>query len=597
MTNSFRLGGLALILLGWHLVGFSQIDSSEIQDSSIVSTSYEQLLEQISLDDGSPNLDDVITPHRSNAETTISIRSRIVQSLQQSNGYTGSTYLGSRIKSYQRLKFTQGEHFSAGILFEKDPGEQRLNDFSSMNVTISKMGPADKLVLGDYVIETGQGLALWRGYDFSKGADIVTPGKRDARILVPYISADENAFFRGIAGQVRLGAVQAVIFYSKRSRTASVDTNQHITSFTTSGYFRTSHEQERRDNVSERITGFRAAYHFSDRNMIGVTSYGAVFSNSLLVDNGRKFSGSNYAITSVDYNYGYDAATFFGEWAHTGTTIGGLSGIALTPADAIDVIAVFRDYPYQFTSLHGLGFGERSITSNETGLYIGMHMKANRWLKVNTYYDQYRFPQPTPGVVFPSKGNDFLIQTEWKIAPRSELTIRYQRKISEERFSLTNQNGFQNNVNDLQRTQHIRCNIDYRLNPYVKLRSRIERIYFNANLSQRNEKGMIGFQDFSIKQTERLWWNVRFIFFQTESFDSRIYEYENDLEGVFSLPGLYGRGVRWYVLARYKLAGRLELSLKYADLIRDDVKRLGTGLDELPTNHDNRFGLQIDFSL
>src|SRR5437762_3292405 len=121
------------------------------------------------------------------------------------------------------------------------------------------MGPAEKVVLGDYVIETGQDLTLWRGYDFSKGADVLTPGKREARTLVTYVSADENAFFRGVAAQFQIGSIDAVIFYSKRLRTASVDTNQNITSFNTSGYFRTAHEQDRRDNVSEKIVGVRGA--------------------------------------------------------------------------------------------------------------------------------------------------------------------------------------------------------------------------------------------------------------------------------------------------------------------------------------------------
>ena len=105
------------------------------------------------------------------------------------------------------------------------------------------------------------------------------------------------------------------------------------------------------------------------------------------------------------------------------------------------------------------------------------------------------------------------------------------------------------------------------------------------------------YQDVNLRSSEKLWLDFRIIFFQTDSYDSRLYEYENDLRGVLSLPALYGRGVRWYALVRYELADRLELSAKYSDLIRDDVKRIGTGLDELPTNHDNRIGVQIDFSL
>ena len=87
---------------------------------------------------------------------------------------------------------------------------------------------------------------------------------------------------------------------------------------------------------------------------------------------------------------------------------------------------------------------------------------------------------------------------------------------------------------------------------------------------------------------------MRVVYFKTDSYESGIAEYENDMPGVLSLPVLYGTGIRWYCVITYQLAGLLNLSAKYSDMIRDDVRRVGTGLDELPTNHDNRIGVQMD---
>ena len=70
-----------------------------------------------------------------------------------------------------------------------------------------------------------------------------------------------------------------------------------------------------------------------------------------------------------------------------------------------------------------------------------------------------------------------------------------------------------------------------------------------------------------------------------------------DLEGVLALPLVYGAGIRWYALLRYSPFRTVELSVKYSSLIRDDVRTLGSGPDQLPTNRDDRFGIQLDFRL
>jgi hypothetical protein len=85
------------------------------------------------------------------------------------------------------------------------------------------------------------------------------------------------------------------------------------------------------------------------------------------------------------------------------------------------------------------------------------------------------------------------------------------------------------------------------------------------------------------------------VFFDTESYDSRVYAYENDLRGAFSNPSLYGRGRRWYVLVRSSLIdGVLTLSCKYAATQKDGARTISSGDAEIAGDLDDRFGLQID---
>ena len=88
----------------------------------------------------------------------------------------------------------------------------------------------------------------------------------------------------------------------------------------------------------------------------------------------------------------------------------------------------------------------------------------------------------------------------------------------------------------------------------------------------------------------------RIIFFQTDSFSSRIYEFENDLIGVMKNQPLWGDGIKWYLLIRYTPLKNLYISAKYSELYKPNEKFLGSGNNLIEGNLDNKISLQIDYS-
>ena len=68
-------------------------------------------------------------------------------------------------------------------------------------------------------------------------------------------------------------------------------------------------------------------------------------------------------------------------------------------------------------------------------------------------------------------------------------------------------------------------------------------------------------------------------FFESDSFDSRLFQYENDLPGVLTNRALFGRGNRWYLLVKYQPLKKFAAYLKYSETYRDDVDVIGTGAD------------------
>lgn len=111
------------------------------------------------------------------------------------------------------------------------------------------------------------------------------------------------------------------------------------------------------------------------------------------------------------------------------------------------------------------------------------------------------------------------------------------------------------------------------------------------------ENGFLIYQDVKLKLDEKLFLSSRYIFFQTDSYNSRIYEFENDLSGVFSNNALFGEGFRFYFLIQYKIFHNVNLSIKYSDTFKPNETSLGSSYSEIIGNVDNKLSLQFDLTL
>ncbi len=77
-------------------------------------------------------------------------------------------------------------------------------------------------------------------------------------------------------------------------------------------------------------------------------------------------------------------------------------------------------------------------------------------------------------------------------------------------------------------------------------------------------KGVLLFEDinYRLRHIPLSFW-LRYCIFSTDDYDSRIYTWENDMLYSFSIPAMYGKGSRFYLMAGWKLSDRAELRFKY----------------------------------
>ncbi|MFO7526807.1 MAG: helix-hairpin-helix domain-containing protein [Ignavibacteriaceae bacterium] len=529
-----------------------------------------------------PNLSDI----------RINLRSRTTNDLQSRRGFIENRYAGSKIKSYNRLLVKQNNNYQIGILTEKDPGEKSYMDFASYHLMIRDIGFIKTAVLGDYLLEFGQGLALWSPYPISKSSDAIFPATKNSRGLRPYTSSTEVNFLRGGATSIQYDNLIFTAFYSQNKFDASIDsTIGTITSRPLDGYHRTENEINRINSAEEKIFGGVVQYNPVTSVHIGILAYKVNLSHPIQSSTGMGLNGDDFSYISSFYNLVLDDLNFFGEITYDQTSVASINGLQFSVTRNFSLITTFRNYPGNYSNYKGSGFGERAgATNNEVGFYTGFRWRTPIGI-LNFYYDQFKFPYRTFTNVSPSDGDEVL----------SELTSKpFTNVETKMRFKYENKDVSQT-LEDLRQVtkrlrQSVRFEVSHIPSKNIRLRSRAEYNYFRINSSGIKEDGYLFFQDVRYTPLNELVLYGRMIFFKTDSFNSAVYEYENDLTGVMTNLAMYGEGLRWYFLVRYKVLRFLTLSLKYSETYKPKEETLSSGNNLIPDNLDNRISFQVDMN-
>jgi hypothetical protein len=531
--------------------------------------------------------------HQHIRKMSIKIRSRIGSDLQTRDGFIKGVYLGSKYKSYNRVILKYSSKIQAGITTEKDAGERYLNDFYSFHFSLNNYDFIKQFIIGDYNLEFAQGLILWSSYSFSKGSDAVLPIKKKSKILRPYTSATEYNFFRGSAALLNLQDFNFLFFYSSKKIDANIDSiTQEIKSLPITGIHSTKTELDRKNRATETSFGSRLEYSLNSNNKFGVSFYKTNFSNPFQKNSIHDIPGKEFTLYSFDFDNRFGAFNIFGEVANDLNITAFYGGFILSPTSKLQFVSSVRKYPAGFKNLHSFGFGEQSgKTQNEFGIYSGFKFNSEFGL-FNIYYDKFKFPYSTFENPVPSNGDEFYLSFRRKLSKTLELHLRFKTENKEVSEKIGNVKSI------AERTRNsYRAEFDYYLNKQLKLRTRMEYNTYGIKKINLFERGFLVYEDIKFSPSKNLIMYGRIILFNTDSFNSAVYEYENDLTGLFTNLAMYGEGVRYYLIIKYNLFKNFAISFKYAETYKPNEKFLSSGNNRINGNVDNRFNFQIDVSL
>lgn len=543
------------------------------------------------------------SPRYWSAGGRLQMYSRFQQKLQQAEGYrrlpADGGYLGNAAKYYQRIHF-RSRHLSANITQEKDPGEPMGGtaglDYFSGHVALKDNGIIKDLVIGDYALSFGQGLVLWSGGAFGKGRETVGAANRKERGIAPYTSAQETNFHRG--GAVTLGGrLQLTGFYSFRKQSATVISGDTVSYPQATGLYRTLSEKARQHNLRQELYGGNVRMELPF-GYLGATAYKTVFSK--YIDGGDAlsdrydFSGLSNTAAGINYRFMFFSSTFFGEAAASENRgYGFVTGMESPIGEETEMTLAYRNYTKDFQSTMADGFGEASgIPRNEEGLYLGLRHSVNNKLTVSGYYDLFRFPAPRFGTTQSTRGYDWLGLLEMNINSNLNIYLQVRGEIKDDEYSGIDIYGRSIKSLGTAVRRTFRLQIEHWVNRKIRFRSRGEYVQGKKG-GEKMASGYLIYQDLRILVSRGLKIDSRMTVFDTDNFDARVYQFENDLLYVMSSEMLYGQGQRLYVLLNYEPFRFLEMWAKFGMTIYEDQLTVGSGLEEIQGNRRSEVGAQV----
>ncbi len=498
-------------------------------------------------------------------------RNTLITNLFIRSGNKDTASYGSGLRLLTKYKFTVGS-FSGGLTAEKDPGEKLLTgniplpDFYSAYIAYNGSGLIRRLILGDYSARFGQGTNINTG--IRTGLSLTSPGYMSARDEIkPYSSSDENNFFRGMAAELSYQNLGLTFFYSKNYLDATISLSPgsaeaYIENFYLAGVHNTPSLALKKDAVSELAYGINLSYNFKNVR-IGLTWSGNRFSLPVKQTGNNPadifdFTGDRSNLYTISYNGIIKRILLYGEFSSNENKKYALvQGLSFRPSDRLSLNFLLRNYNAGYMSFHGKGPGSISTAGSEQGILGNFTFEAARHLFISGGCDIRNFSWLKYRCSSPSSA----VRRELRVCflPTEKLTIdasyNYRSSMVDEPAA--------NRIPVLKEiiTRSLRGSVRYSLYENLTLGTRID----YKVVDQSGNKGLLILEDINFRFRSipvSIW--LRYCIFSTDDYESRLYTWENDMLYSFSIPALYGKGNRMYLMTGWKMTDKAELRFKYA---------------------------------
>lgn len=427
----------------------------------------------------------------------------------------------------------QGEYSKAyaGIITEKDAGEDALTNFYSYYAGYKDTGFIQNIIAGNYLVFFGSGLVTGNSYNSYKTSDPFFPITKNTTSISPYRSTDENKFYRGGAFRLKLNNFFITGFYSNIKGTVGLS----ALNGTKGGGLITEYHHK------ICIISFLAARY---------NIYEKFNSSDIKKDNTYL---SFFAKVSLNKDISLQSET-----ASDFLYSSNLSLVTIRASKQLSFVSSIRTYNRKFHSFYGSAFGEQYGSDyNERGFYNGFRVSI-KGFSIDLLYDQFSLSGARD-----YKGSEFLIKGTYTFSKASNLKLKYRSRLKE----FTDDPMYDKKSFSAEYILPLSGYFIYKVKgEYAKSGAKEEGYMFYNEIKYRKDNFKAEF---------------RLTTFNTMSFETALYVFEQDMPGLFTSRILSGEGIRWYLCSSWKALTNLRISLKYSSVNKgsESVNYLGLQSD------------------
>lgn len=499
--------------------------------------------------------------------------------------FASGGYQGSALQVYTRLALSS-RRIGLRLAFEKDPGEAFLWQLEkqapgfdhvagTLTVKVNKL--IREIVLGDFHVEAGEGLMLWRNTGQGKGTQPVSDPMRTGKGVRPAASREENRFLRGAAITLQPTPVLvARLFASFRKLDATLVTDREneavsVATLGTSGLHRTAGELARKDQLAVSMTGLLLQYKVTALT-VGINGYSSWFGNKFTA--GQRpadyydFTGDQLAGASVHFKLQTPALRVFGEWARSFPgTFAASTSMRWTVDERTRFLVSLRLFKPDYYTMHGRAFAEqRSRVQNEYGWYMALETRLHPHLTSSFYADFYKHPWVTATIGMPGHGYTAFARLTYTPRPWFTTSLFYRLESDQQRangFSLSTPVTGLPIRPSINETAHVlRFQTAYTFSRHIQLRIQMHRRV--AKMPTERKTGSMILQDLIWLPNDYWRLQLRFSTYISDGGKATLYAYENDLRYRFTIRAFTGTGSRYFLLLKKRVGTHLTFEVKYS---------------------------------
>jgi hypothetical protein len=530
---------------------------------------------------------------------------RLQSLVEKASGYKedeeGETaYAGNRLKFYSRLQIMPAANLEVGIVTEKDAGEPVFSheiktiDYINGYISWQPQGLIRQVIIGQYRMRAGQGLVLQSSLSPRKSS-LATSVRSRYPSCRPSLAVAESGGLKGALLTLGSDVFTATPFFSYQKRDATWEEEDDSTivfrSLKTDGYHRTATELSQKDLIDEMVYGVQLKY----------------FLGRFILDAGHLEYQLRYALEPVSnpYNLFYlrgtsqrnswlsvDGVLFnihcFGEIAtgYSGSPAFWF-GTRQTLPGSVNLAFFWRKIPADFQSPLGAPLTEFSVSSGETGWYLGLETGLPGHFSLATYFDYFDSTWLRSQTNAPADGFDFLLELKHATTSLWQNTFRYRHKEK----VVDSDSEIPDYPVELNRTDQLRIQSRYDVSEKWRFTTRVD-MNFVTTPENSPPMGFLIAQDIRFAN-DRWVLTARYALMDTRDYATRVYAYEPDVLYGFSVPSYYGRGSRCLFLARYDLTSKCDVWLRYALWNYSDREIISSGYNLIESNKSNEIKIQM----